>query len=147
MQDDVVTQRPRFAIRDIQQKADGSFVVECNGFPFHATRADTPEVFEQILGLIDAGEVVADLEEEQRPREDSEAVERFWRDGQIEALRWLRERHLDELTLAVDTTLTGEQFSQLLEYLNALRNWPQSAFFPDRARRPSPAPWILDYLT
>lgn len=146
MQDDLVTDPLPFSIRDLQRKADGSFIVECNGFPFHATQEGTPLAFKQILDMIDAGEPVADFEE-QLPPEDPEAVERFWRDGQIEAVRWLRERHLDELTLVVETTLTGEQFSQLLEYLNALRNWPQSAFFPNNARRPAPAPWILDYLT
>lgn len=146
MEEQTVTEPQRFSISDIQQKTDGSFIVVCNGFPYHATQVDTPDVFRQILAMIEGGEPVADFEDEQRPPEAPEVVERHWRDGQIEALRWLRERHLDEQTLGTATTLSSEQFNQLLEYLNDLRNWPQAEAFPDSDHRPVPAAWILDYL-
>lgn len=68
--------------------------------------------------------------------------ERAWRDTEIDALKWLRERHRDEQDLGMDTTLTGEQFTGLLTYLQALRGWPQSPVFPDAAQRPVPPGWL-----
>lgn len=145
MGDDVLTEPMRFTIRDIQRKTDGSFVVECNSFPFHATQTDTPDVFQQILAMIDDGEPCTDYVEQQMP-EDLEQIERSWRDAEIEQVKWLRERHRDEQDLGVTTTLTAEQFVDVLGYVQALRDWPQSHLFPDSAQRPQPVAWLADLL-
>ncbi|RXU70115.1 hypothetical protein CW358_02535 [Pseudomonas protegens] len=71
-------------------------------------------------------------------------VERAWRYGEIERAKWLRERHRDEQDLGVSTTLTAEQFSELLGYLKALRDWPQSPDFPQIEHRPVAPPWIAE---
>ena len=46
------------------------------------------------------------------------------RDGRISAVLWMRERHADELELGKETTLTPEQYTALLTYIQALRNIP-----------------------
>ena len=46
-------------ISGIFAKDDGSFVVDFNGLPYHATEADTPEVFALVQDAIEAGEAVA----------------------------------------------------------------------------------------
>ncbi|MFK0032979.1 phage tail assembly chaperone [Pseudomonas monteilii] len=71
-------------------------------------------------------------------------TERLWRDNAINQVRWIRERHRDEQDLGRATALDGEQFSEFLEYLQALRDWPQTAAFPDAAHRPVPPEWIAD---
>lgn len=73
---------------------------------------------------------------------DFSEVERQWRDVELESLNWLRERHRDEQDLAVSTTLTPEQFAQLLTYMQQLRDWPQSPDFPDHEQRPHRPDWI-----
>ena len=75
---------------------------------------------------------------------DSTVVEREWRDTELASIMWLRERHRDQLEIAVDTTLTGEQFTELLLYMQGLRDWPQSPDFPDSERRPLAPAWIAD---
>ncbi|KAB5624461.1 phage tail protein [Pseudomonas putida] len=72
------------------------------------------------------------------------AAERAWRDAQLALCVWMRDRHRDQLEIGVDTTLSTEQFSELLVYMQALRDWPQSDAFPDAARRPQAPPWIAD---
>lgn len=69
-------------------------------------------------------------------------IERQWRDGEIESIKWLRERHRDQLDLTVETTLNGDQFAQLLSYLQLLRDWPQAPDFPDTKSRPIAPGWI-----
>lgn len=77
-------------------------------------------------------------------REQLEAAEREWRDASVNAVLWLRERHRDEQDLQRSTTLTPAQFAELLNYLQALRDWPQSAAFPVIERRPVAPPWIAE---
>ena len=78
-------------------------------------------------------------------QEDAQALERAWRDAELAALVWLRDRHRDQLELGAATTLTPEQFGELLVFMQALRDWPQSAAFPDSSARPVP-PAFLDSM-
>lgn len=73
---------------------------------------------------------------------DLVALERTWRDGTLSAVMWLRSRHRDQLEIEVETTLTAEQFKELLVYMQALRDWPQSPDFPVIEQRPAAPPWI-----
>lgn len=77
-------------------------------------------------------------------REQLEAAEREWRDASVNAVLWLRERHRDEQDLPRSTTLTPAQFAELLNYLQALRDWPQSAAFPAIKHRPVAPLWIAE---
>lgn len=71
------------------------------------------------------------------------AAERIWRDGEIERVKWLRERHRDEVDSARPTTLTPTQSGELLDYVQALRDWPVATEFPNAEHRPSPPDWIV----
>lgn len=46
------------------------------------------------------------------------------RGSRIAAVLWMRERHADELELGKETTLTPEQYTELLTYIQALRDLP-----------------------
>lgn len=70
--------------------------------------------------------------------------ERTWRNAALAAVMWLRERHRDQLELEVDSSLSGGQFTELLTYMQALRDWPQSPDFPDVSKRPDPPSWVAD---
>jgi hypothetical protein len=43
------------------------------------------------------------------------------RNGMLSSLDWMRTRHQDETALGLTTTLTGAQYTQLLQYIQALR--------------------------
>jgi hypothetical protein len=70
--------------------------------------------------------------------------ERQWRDDELAARQWLRDRHRDEQDLQRATTLTAERFTELLGYLQSLRDWPQSEHFPDSRYRPVAPPWVAE---
>ncbi|MDR6956598.1 hypothetical protein J2W43_000561 [Pseudomonas brassicacearum] len=80
------------------------------------------------------------------PTQDLEAQERVWRDNELSGVLWLRERHRDQLEIESPTTLTTEQFNELLVYLQALRDWPQSPDFPDSQNRPKAPAWIAEQI-
>ncbi|MGE8187935.1 phage tail assembly chaperone [Pseudomonas sp. NPDC086278] len=77
-------------------------------------------------------------------RETLADMERQWRDGELSRVLWLRERHRDQLEVAGPLTLTTEQFNELLVYMQALRDWPQSPDFPDSQLRPTAPDWIAE---
>ena len=52
------------------------------------------------------------------------------RDARISAVLWMRERHSDELALGKETTLTPEQYTELLTYIQALRDLPSQPGAP-----------------
>ena len=74
-------------------------------------------------------------------------LERHWRDAELNAVTWLRDRHRDELELGRHTSLPAERYEHLLHYLQALREWPQAKGFPSPAHRPAPQPWLLAVIT
>lgn len=99
-------------------------------------RACTEQVLPGWLYTNGAFSAKVESEEERR------TAERQWRDAELAARQWLRERHRDEQDLGRPTTLSNEQFIELLAYLQALRDWPQSEAFPDTLQRPQPPSWI-----
>lgn len=76
--------------------------------------------------------------------EQMAASERAWRDTTLDELIGIRDRHRDQLEIGAETTLSGQQFTELLIYMQALRDWPQSDSFPNAEYRPTQPSWILE---
>lgn len=77
---------------------------------------------------------------------ETQSAERAWRDQQLTSSEWLVTRHRDEQDMQLATTLTAEQFAELLVYRQALRDWPQTEAFPDSAQRPLAPAWIAEQV-
>ena len=74
--------------------------------------------------------------------EQLEASERAWRDGELSSTEWLMARHRDELDIGKATTLSAEQYSELLAWRQLLRDWPAADGFPGIENRPPKPEWI-----
>jgi len=72
--------------------------------------------------------------------------ERAWRDSELNASQWPIARHRDEKDAGLDTTLSADQFAELLAYRQALRDWPAAKAFPDSASRPVAPTWLAAAL-
>lgn len=70
------------------------------------------------------------------------AIERIWRDVQLQSTEWIVSRHRDELDMQRPTTLTTDQFAQLMQFRQKLRDWPAGDDFPLIEHRPSPPEWL-----
>ncbi|SEQ31972.1 hypothetical protein SAMN03159354_01376 [Pseudomonas sp. NFPP19] len=84
--------------------------------------------------LVDAPLLVTDLS----------MRERAWRDTELSSVKWLRERHRDQLEIEAPTSIDGKQFKELLVYMQSLRDWPQSPDFPQTENRPVAPSWIAE---
>lgn len=74
--------------------------------------------------------------------EETANEERRWRDVELQGVAWLRERHRDEVELGSATSLTSDEYGELLAYMQLLRDWPQSSKFPVQKYRPKKPSWI-----
>ncbi|KJK17197.1 phage-like protein [Pseudomonas sp. 2(2015)] len=72
--------------------------------------------------------------------------QRDWRNAQLAGVEWLRNRHRDEQDLQREPTLSAQQFSELLAFMQQLREWPQTEQFPDAAHRPVAPAWIAEQV-
>jgi hypothetical protein len=71
------------------------------------------------------------------------AAERSWRQASLSATEWLVTRHRDEQELGRGTLLKAAQYLELLEYRQALRDWPDSSHFPGVVSRPAAPGWMV----
>ncbi|MEB2855564.1 phage tail assembly chaperone [Pseudomonas atacamensis] len=69
---------------------------------------------------------------------------RDWRQAALAATEWLVTRHRDEQVLGRGTYLQATQYLELLEYRQALRDWPDSPAFPAVQSRPKTPLWLTD---
>lgn len=80
------------------------------------------------------------------PLDNLEAQERAWRSCEIQRVQWVRDRHRDEQELSLPTSVTPEEFAQLLHYMQALRDWPEQPEFPVEQFRPVQPDWIAEQV-
>lgn len=111
----------------------------------------TEDLFKSVIASPPPGKVrlhkngIPYLGDPQPPTVDElAAIERVWRDAEIAELKWLVDRHRDQSEIGIPTTISPEQLSQLLVYIQALRDWPASPDFPKQKERPKAPFWIVD---
>lgn len=92
--------------------------------------------------VLDNGVLVLASPDPELELEQVKVRERSWRDTEVASAAWIRERHRDEQELGIATTLSPEQFAELLGYIQQLRDWPQSESFPQEPQRPVPPSWL-----
>lgn len=72
----------------------------------------------------------------EKPTEQKAAEARAERDRRIDAIRWRIERYQTQNAAGLETTDTAEQYKAILLYVQALRDVPEQAGFPDAIEWP-----------
>ncbi|CAM4057740.1 Prophage tail fimber assembly protein [Pseudomonas reidholzensis] len=86
-----------------------------------------------------------ELQEQPGPTDEAlRKAERAWRTVELSRHEWVVTRHRDEQDMGGVTSLTAEQYAELLNHRQALRDWPAVDAFPVIAERPSPPEWLVD---
>lgn len=107
------------------------------------------DLYSSVIGNLDPGKIIAAddegkpcLIEKPAPIRNIVLQDREWRDNQLVSVTWLRDRHRDQIDLGISTTLSATEYSELLAYIQSLRDWPQSPDFPQIDHRPIAPTWI-----
>ena len=119
-------------ISNIQEKHDGSYIIEYNGSPYHADKSATPDVFEQVVNEVRSGASVARYEEPTLPEDNEETkadIEREWA---------MSELARSDRALTPDFPVSSPDREKIMAYRAQLRNPLRSNHkdFPDPAWRP-----------
>lgn len=103
--------------------------------------APVGELREEIapMPVMESPVVISDVVVEDQ---DPLAAARTWRQSSLSATEWWVTRHRDEQELGRGTTLKAGQYLELLEYRQALRDWPDSSQFPSTVSRPLVPTWL-----
>ena len=72
----------------------------------------------------------------EKPTEEKAAEARAERDRRIDAIRWRIERYQTQTAAGLETTDTAEHYKAILIYVQALRDVPEQAGFPDAIEWP-----------
>ena len=72
----------------------------------------------------------------EKPVEERAAEDRAERDRRIDAIRWRIERYQTQAAAGLETTDTAEHYKAILLYVQALRDVPEQAGFPDAIEWP-----------
>ncbi|MGY3922485.1 phage tail assembly chaperone [Aeromonas jandaei] len=72
-----------------------------------------------------------------------ESSARAARDEAIASSMWIAERHRSEVSIGADSTITEQQYIQLLTYHQSLRDWPAQPGWPDIDMPPEPD-WLAE---
>lgn len=89
------------------------------------------------MNNIDWGKVITpEMQTAARAREA-----RVWRDGCIASTMWIVERHRGQVQLDGETSITNEQYIELLKFHQTLRDWPTHPEWPDIDEPVAPA-WL-----
>jgi len=112
--------------------------------PFTATSTAAEDFVKAIYDSAVKGDYgpVADYAPPVVSADELAARARFWRDQEITDSQWLIERHRDQSDAGSKTTLTAAQYSALLVYRQALRDWPTVQNFPADASKPVAPDWL-----
>jgi len=78
--------------------------------------------------------------------QELESRERALRDQTLLLTDSLVTRHRDELEAERSTTLSTDQYKQLQDYRQDLRDWPESEHFPAVEYRPDEPVWLAAHL-
>jgi hypothetical protein len=70
---------------------------------------------------------------------------RLIRDRMISMIEWRKERHRDELELSLSTTLSNQQYLDLLAYIQNLRECLDGLSDPSELEWPSKPAFITEY--
>lgn len=135
--DELKTSIPEPTIENIQSRADGSYVVSYKGLPYHATKLETPDVYERVLAKIEAGEPVTEYQERAVPVPSP--VEEA--QGEIARLRAIADYAIAPLQDAVDIDEAADgdvlalkawkKYRVALSRVPGQQGYPQAIEWPD----------------
>jgi hypothetical protein len=118
--------------------------------PANATVTPPPQFdFDQVAVWENGAWHVRDDEEgdgtpdEAELEQDLAAEVRQERNRRIAVVRWIIDRHRDELALGRTTTLTPEDYRVVLQYVQNLRDVPEQEAFPETLAWPALHPALL----
>ncbi|MBA1229256.1 hypothetical protein G7013_06305 [Pseudomonas viridiflava] len=141
-----VSQPTNTPFTDVAVKTDGTFVVTVNGNRCHVTQDYNPPLYQAVRHYLDKGGASSEYAEDIVVQPDPALLARLWIEASLKASEALVSEYRDARDLDGALPITTKQFSELLTWRQAVREWPQVAGYPIEASRPDVPAWIQTVL-
>ncbi|WP_122679277.1 hypothetical protein [Pseudomonas viridiflava] len=132
---------------DVALKTDGSFVITVAGNRCHVTEDYNPPLYQAVRDYLEQGGSSSDYAEDIVVQSDPALLARLWIEASLKTSETLVSEYRDARDLGGALPITAKQFSELLTWRQAVREWPQVAGYPIEASRPEVPVWIQTVLT
>jgi 2-phospho-L-lactate guanylyltransferase (CobY/MobA/RfbA family) len=127
---------------DVAVKTDGTFVVTLNGNRSHVTQDYNPPLYQAVRQYLDNGGTSSEYAEDIIVQSDLGLLAKLRIESSLKASEKLVSEYRDARDLGGALPITTEQFTQLLTWRQAVREWPQVPGYPDEASQPVTPGWI-----
>lgn len=132
---------------DVALKNDGSFVITVAGNRCHVTEDYNPPLYQAVIDYLDAGGHSTAYAEDIVVEADPALLAKLWIEASLKTSETLVSEYRDARDLGGPLPITIKQFSDLLTWRQAVREWPQVVGYPIEASRPDTPAWIQTVLT
>ncbi|MGN2406464.1 hypothetical protein ACTACD_11800 [Pseudomonas syringae] len=127
---------------DVALKNDGSFVITVAGNRCHVTQDYNPPLYQAVVEYLDAGGHATDYAEDVVVQADPALLAKLWVELRLKVSDNLVSQYRDARDLGGELPITPEQFTQLLTWRQAVREWPQVPGYPMETTQPVTPVWI-----
>ncbi|MGX0957848.1 hypothetical protein AB7M18_003976 [Pseudomonas viridiflava] len=131
---------------DVAFKNDGSFVITVAGNRCHVTEDYNPTLYQAVIDYLEAGGDSTAYAEDIVVEADPALLAKLWIEASLKTSETLVSEYRDARDLGGALPITAKQFSELLTWRQAVREWPQVAGYPIEASRPVVPAWIQTVL-
>ncbi|MCF5713421.1 hypothetical protein I9H06_24390 [Pseudomonas tremae] len=130
------------AFSDVALKNDGSFVITVAGNRCHVTQDYNPPLYQSVVDYLDAGGQATEYAEDIVVQADPALLAKLWVELRLKVSDNLVSQYRDARDLGGELPVTPEQFTQLLTWRQAVREWPQVRGYPKKTTQPVTPDWI-----
>ncbi|KOP51711.1 hypothetical protein OX90_26315 [Pseudomonas coronafaciens pv. porri] len=127
---------------DVALKNDGSFVITVAGNRCHVTQDYNPPLYQSVVDYLDAGGQATEYAEDIVVQADPALLAKLWVELRLKVSDNLVSQYRDARDLGGELPVTPEQFTQLLTWRQAVREWPQVRGYPKETTQPVTPDWI-----
>lgn len=131
---------------DVSVKPDKSFVVTVAGNRCHVTQDYNASLYQAVRTYLDEGGKFKKYAEDIFVESDPLVIARLWAETSLQNTETLVAQYRDARDLGGITPITAEQFTALLTWRQAVREWPKAKRYPAEASRPTAPEWLSAVL-
>lgn len=131
---------------DVSVKPDKTYVVTVAGNRCHVTQDYNKPLYQAIRAYLDDGGKFSKYAEDVFVDSDPLVLARLWAETRLQNTEALVAQYRDARDLGGTTPITAEQFTALLTWRQALREWPKAKRYPAESSRPDAPEWLSEVL-
>ncbi|WP_207203837.1 hypothetical protein [Pseudomonas sp. TH31] len=131
---------------DVAVKKDGTYVVTVAGNRCHVTKGYNAPLYKAVRVYLKAGGDFTEYAEDIIVESDPLMLARLWVEMNLQKSESIVSQYRDARDLGEDPPITPDQFTALLMWRKAVREWPKEKDYPAESGQPSVPDWLKPVL-